>query len=599
MRDLQTTISNEAPPREAFGAMAVWLDAHKDAMASIQTTPSCIRLCDITGDGDPKLLVADQNRKLRLYKGINLVSEHALLDTPSAICPFWEEKKGPGPHVPSLAVACGQFIFIYKRLRPHYKFTLPTLPVDEEETAIWKAVWEGSTSHTDACERLAGLMEKGVVLTHQSNDLLATDDPAERPAMLVECHGKLPGHTTTITCMESINKNSDEEGATSCLIVGTENKQIVILDATGFAILVKVNLPSPPVFVSSTGLLDIEYRIAVACRSGVIHMIKNGQLLSTSVELEAQPCALVISGKNLVAGDVGNVLHSFGLKGKKNYSVHMPAAIQSIEPMCVDKIAATTLQLVALANGEVRVYKDKMLMSIMPCNDIVSSMRFGKYSREDNTLVLTFKSGSLAVKILSRNSNFNKTSIDAGPPPEQDIPLNIPKKTKLYVEQTQREKDQCVDMHRIFQRDLCKLRLNTARAYVKVLTEGQGLATYTSTASLRLNVEVQGLGPSFCAVVTLTNTGTKHNRSVNDPARAFICDTIGGFMKPVSQLVYRLSFVCHAPVIFCVPRTTRCTQANAWAVVADNFLSWQSRVQRAATDGAVQPASVRVQATAL
>jgi hypothetical protein len=33
----------------------------------------------------------------------------------------------------------------------------------------------------------------------------------------------------------------------------------------------------------------------------------------------------------------------------------------------------------------------------------------------------------------------------------QDIPLNIPKKTKLYIEQTQREKDQSIDMHRIFQ----------------------------------------------------------------------------------------------------------------------------------------------------
>jgi len=30
------------------------------------------------------------------------------------------------------------------------------------------------------------------------------------------------------------------------------------------------------------------YRLAVACRSGVIHMVKNGQLLSTSIELEAQ-----------------------------------------------------------------------------------------------------------------------------------------------------------------------------------------------------------------------------------------------------------------------------------------------------------------------
>ena len=68
MRDLQTTISNEAPPRGAIGAMAVWLDAHKDAMASIQTTPSCIRLCDITGDGDPKLLVARLKAEVRELK---------------------------------------------------------------------------------------------------------------------------------------------------------------------------------------------------------------------------------------------------------------------------------------------------------------------------------------------------------------------------------------------------------------------------------------------------------------------------------------------------------------------------------------------------
>ena len=205
------------------------------------------------------------------------------------------------------------------------------------------------------------------------------------------------------------------------------------------------------------------------------------------------------------------MVHSFGLKGKKNYSVHMPAAIQSIENMCVDKLAGTVLQLVALANGEVRLYKDKVLMSIITSNDVVAAMRFGKYAREENTLILTFKSGGLAIKILSRNSNFNKPGIESGPPPEQDIPLNIPKKTKLYVEQTQREKDHCIDMHRIFQRDLCKLRLNAARAYVKVLTEGQGLMSYTSAASLRLNIEVQGLGPKFVAIVTLTNTGTKHN----------------------------------------------------------------------------------------
>ena len=44
----------------------------------------------------------------------------------------------------------------------------------------------------------------------------------------------------------------------------------------------------------------------------------------------------------------------------------------------------------------------------------------------------------------------------------------MPKKTRLYVEQTDREREQAGDMHRVFQRELCKLRLATSRAYVKV-----------------------------------------------------------------------------------------------------------------------------------
>ena len=57
-------------------------------------------------------------------------------------------------------------------------------------------------------------------------------------------------------------------------MVCTEHKQLVILDATGFSILVKVNLPAVPVFMSVSGVLDVEYRLAVACRNGVIHMVR-------------------------------------------------------------------------------------------------------------------------------------------------------------------------------------------------------------------------------------------------------------------------------------------------------------------------------------
>lgn len=78
-----------------------------------------------------------------------------------------------------------------------------------------------------------------------------------------------------------------------------------------------------------------------------------------------------------------------------------------------------------------------------------------------------------------------------GPPPEQDVPLQVPKKTRLYVEQTQREREHAVDMHRTFQRDLCKLRLSAARAYVKVLTDGQGPTSQMSSASVSLNAQIE------------------------------------------------------------------------------------------------------------
>ena len=165
--------------------------------------------------------------------------------------------------------------------------------------------------------------------------------------------------------------------------------------------------------------------------------------------------------------------------------------------------------ILALANGEVRVYNEKELVSSFDVKDEVTALRYGRFYKEDNTLVMALRSGALSVKILPRNQDLEKSKMPAGPPPEQDIPLTVPKKTKLYIEQTQRERDQAVEMHRLFQRDLCKLRLATARAYVKVLTDGHGPLSYTAGSSLRLNPQVQGLGPIFKLKLDIQNTGNR------------------------------------------------------------------------------------------
>ena len=55
-------------------------------------------------------------------------------------------------------------------------------------------------------------------------------------------------------------------------------------------------------------------------------------------------------------------------------------------------------------------------------------------------MILNTKSGGIQAKILQRQANLQATH-KPGPPPEQDIPLNIPKKTKLFIDLATRERE--------------------------------------------------------------------------------------------------------------------------------------------------------------
>jgi Bardet-Biedl syndrome 1 protein len=62
------------------------LHAWHDPLANIKTNNSCVRLVDLNCDGDAKLCVCDYDKKMRVYKGTNLVVEYAILDVPTAMC---------------------------------------------------------------------------------------------------------------------------------------------------------------------------------------------------------------------------------------------------------------------------------------------------------------------------------------------------------------------------------------------------------------------------------------------------------------------------------------------------------------------------------
>ena len=65
-----------------------------------------------------------------------------------------------------------------------------------------------------------------------------------------------------------------------------------------------------------------------------------------------------------------------------------------------------------------------------------------------------------------------------------------------------------VDMYRIFQQDLIRLKLLTGKEFLKSVEAGLNPMTKTKTEAIRINAEVHGLGPRFKLTVKLQNTAT-------------------------------------------------------------------------------------------
>lgn len=112
-----------------------WLDAHYDPMACLNTFSSCVALADLSGDGESRLVVGDlggpAGMKLKVYRGTALLSESSLLDLPAGLVAFFMDLHEP--RIPAVAVASGPCVYVYKNLRPYFKFTLPGSEVNTLE----------------------------------------------------------------------------------------------------------------------------------------------------------------------------------------------------------------------------------------------------------------------------------------------------------------------------------------------------------------------------------------------------------------------------------------------------------------------------------
>ena len=74
-----------------------WIHGWSDPVAGVCAYPGCMKLADLDDDGEHKLIVADSlNKKLKVYKGVNLYYETLLSDNPSSVDYFYSAPKKPG-----------------------------------------------------------------------------------------------------------------------------------------------------------------------------------------------------------------------------------------------------------------------------------------------------------------------------------------------------------------------------------------------------------------------------------------------------------------------------------------------------------------------
>ncbi|CAJ1081330.1 Bardet-Biedl syndrome 1 protein [Xyrichtys novacula] len=510
---------------EPSGDGGKWLDAHYDPVAGLYTFSSCVDLADLSGDGESRLVLGDlgsgsSGMKLKVYRGTALMSESTLLDLPAGLVAFFMDLHEP--RIPAVAVASGPCIYVYKNMRPYYKFTLPGLEVNTLEQDVWQQVREGQIDPLTLKEMLESIRKKAdTPLSVRSLRFLSLE-PDEMEEF-VQLQKQQPiKRQTVITCIGTLKKSTADEDGVSCLVIGTECSDVYILDPEAFIILTKMSLPAAPTMMDVTGQYDVEFRITVACRNGNIYILRReSDKPKYCVELSSHPVGLVRVGKNMVVGCTDESLQGFTQKGKKLWRVELPAPITTMASMDLPTKGFQAV-LLGLANCEVHLYRDKNLLSTIKTPDVVSSICFGRYGREDGTLIMTTKGGGLMVKILKRTAAFEDRDNAPGPPLAQSIRLNVPKKTKLYVDQTLRERENGLAMHRAFQMDLSRLRLAAAKAYVKALESSLTPMSSSLTEPLKMNAVVQGLGPSFKLTLNVQNTAAC--RPVMNLAISFLYD---------------------------------------------------------------------------
>nr|XP_026501509.1 Bardet-Biedl syndrome 1 protein homolog isoform X1 [Vanessa tameamea]XP_026501510.1 Bardet-Biedl syndrome 1 protein homolog isoform X1 [Vanessa tameamea] len=504
-----------------MGGMSRWLDveAATDDI-DINSLPSNLALTDLENDNEYKLIIGDLGKgeegpRLKIFKGAMQLSDIALPDLPLGVASIYTSDSKPRT-LPLIAVAFSSCIYIYRNLKLFYKYYLPTMELNSSEMEIWKQLTD-PVNHKEEkvyalTDSLHNMPQK--VLSSQSRHFLELT--LEQQLEFLD-NAELPKKTLSeISCMTTLRMCSVDKYAMSCLVLGTEDGELIVLDPQTFTQIHLARLCTvkrTPYQIVATGLYNVDYRITVATREKSVCLLKRewkeGRLLfNTDDNIVAMEVMTTDNSVMVISTD--GTLACYSRKGKKVWSIsleHRPVAMTLLPIMHL----GVTLTAVALSSGHVHLYEGKARRDTIYVRDVVSVMKFGQLGQEEHVFTIITANGNLMLKILKRTANFNAHAAGIEPTISATVgqkPWLIPKKSKLFLEQSMRERENAIPMHTNFQHELNRLRLLSARTLLEAHTKSENSIGAGNMEPIRLSAEVEGLGPVFRVTLIVENTST-------------------------------------------------------------------------------------------
>ncbi|XP_072776262.1 BBSome complex member BBS1 [Taeniopygia guttata] len=389
---------------------SLWLEAHEDPLAGLCSFPGCMALVDLHGDGDHKLVVGvplePGGPRLAVVRGAGSISSLALPEAPAGLGAFFG---GPGGG-PSVVVAAGSSLYVFRNLRPFFKFSLPPRPPEPLERDLWLQAEQDQIDPLTLKEMLEDLRDKAEVpLTAQSLRLLAL--PPHELGPFVALHkGRPLQRQAVVTCLGALPRGGPE-GTPECPVLGTESGDVLVLDPEAFTVTCQGWVPSPPAFVVPRGPGDGRCRLGVACRDGTLRGLsrsrEHGRILGV---LGSRPVGLIPQDWGLLAATADGTLQAFSAQGRRLWTLRLPGPISGLAGAALPG-RGLGAALVALGtppgpSGELRLYRGRTLLCTLKTQEVVTGLCFGRYGREENTLLCTGRGGALSIRMLRRRADL-------------------------------------------------------------------------------------------------------------------------------------------------------------------------------------------------